>query len=182
VSAAGTGYTRSDLDRFADDGLRRELIDGELFVSPHAWWRHQQVMARLLVQLYAHAQLHGGEAVTEPNLDYDERTHLEPDLVYVKTEHRQRISAHGLVGSPDLVVEISSPSTRAHDLIRKRAVYEREGVPEFWFVDLDHDEVQVYRLDGPGYGQPTVIGRGEMLSTPLLPGLAIDVEQALGGR
>lgn len=88
--------------------------------------------------------------------------------------------ARGVEASPDLVVEISSPSTRRHDLIRKRAVYEREGVPEYWFVDLEHDLVQAYRLDGGRFGEPVVAGRGQRLASPLLPGLEIDVDEVLG--
>jgi Uma2 family endonuclease len=175
-----TGLTRADLDGFPDDGQRRELIDGELFVSPKPARRHQRVLGRVFRLLAAYEDRRGGEAILEPNDDYSQRTHLEPDVVYVAAEHAHRLSPRGVEGAPDLVVEVSSPSTRRFDLIRKRAVYEREGVAEYWFVDLEHDQIQVYRLTGGYYDEPMIVGRGETLTSPGLPGLALDVDEALG--
>lgn len=176
-----TGLTRADLDRFPDDGLRRELIDGVLYVSPKARTRHQRVMLWIGRLLLNYEEAHGGTVIIDTNDDFSDVTHLEPDAVYVLPEHQDRIGEMGVEGAPDLVVEISSPSTRHHDLIRKRAVYEREGVPEFWFVDLDVDRFEVYRLTGDGrYGPPLLVGRGETLTSPLLPGLALPIDDALG--
>lgn len=180
MAASGVGYTRADLDRFPDDGQRRELIDGELFVSPHGRSRHQEVIVFVAVQLYAYAKEHGGRVLAEPNVDFSPVTHLEPDVALVLPGRAHRIGYMGFEAAPDLVVEVSSPSTRRYDLIRKRAVYEREGVAEYWFVDLDHDQIQVYRLPSGFYGEPVVVGRGEVLTSPVLPGLALNVDEALG--
>lgn len=79
--------------------------------------------------------------------------------------------------APDLVVEVSSPSTRRLDLLRKRRLYERFGVPEYWFVDLDADRVEVYALCGERYGSPDVIERGQTLRATVLDGF----EAAVGG-
>ncbi len=174
------GLTRADLDRFPDDGLRRELIDGELFVSPHGRLRHQELILRLGSRLLAYAEERGGRAAAEPNVDFSQTTHLEPDIALVLLGRHDRAGYKGFEGAPNLVVEVSSPSTRRYDLIRKRAVYEREGVPEFWFVDLEHDQIQAYRLDDGRYGEPLIADRGDTLTSPLLPGLALDVNAALG--
>jgi Uma2 family endonuclease len=175
-----TGLTRDDLDAFPDDGLRRELIDGELFVSARPALRHQMVMARLIWMLVSYCDEHGGLAVTEPNNDYSPRDHIEPDLVVVRADHQDRLSARGIEGAPDVVVEISSPSTRGYDLVRKRAFYEREGVVEYWFVDLDEDVVIVHRLRDGAYGMPVFFARGTTLTSPVLPGLVADVDALLG--
>lgn len=174
------GLTRDDLDAFPEDGLRRELIDGELFVSPRPVYRHQKVMARLITLLTLYCDEHGGEAVTEPNNDYSPRDHVEPDIVLVRHDHLDRLSRRGVEGPPDLVAEISSPSTRGYDLIRKRAFYEREGLPEYWFVDLDEDVIVVHRLRDGAFGMPTFFARGDTLGSPRLAGLAIDVDRLLG--
>ncbi len=180
MAASGTGYTRADLDHFPDDGWRRELIDGELFVSPHGRSRHQEVIAWLCLYLGLYVRGHGGRLLAEPNIDFSQATHLEPDVALVLRERAHRLGYRGFEGAPDLVVEVSSPSTRRYDLIRKRAVYEREGVPEFWFVDLEHDQIQAYRLDRGLYGESLIAERGDTLTSPLLPGLALDVDAALG--
>jgi len=175
-----TGLTRDDLDAFPDDGLRRELIDGELFVSARPAMRHQMVMARLITLLTLHCDEHGGVAVTEPNNDYSPRDHVEPDIILVRGDHLDRISRRGVEGPPDLIAEISSPSTRGYDLVRKRAFYEREGLAEYWFFDLDEDVVIVHRLRDGRYGMPTFFGRGDVLTSPGLPNLAVDVDELLG--
>ncbi len=84
------------------------------------------------------------------------------------------------MGPPDLVVEVSSPSTRRTDVVRKRRVYEREAVPEFWFVDLDADQVHVHRLGADGtYGPPTVVLDDGVLDAVAWPGLRLPAREAL---
>jgi len=80
----------------------------------------------------------------------------------------------------DLVVEVSSPSTIRHDLVRKRRVFEQFGVPEFWFVNLDAERIEIYRLVGESFADPVFVMRGERLTSPLLPGFELNVDQILG--
>jgi Uma2 family endonuclease len=80
-----------------------------------------------------------------------------------------------------VVVEVSSPSTRRLELVRKRELYERFGVPEYWFVDLDADRLEVYRLDEHGrYGAPRLWARGETFESPQIPGFQLPVDEILG--
>jgi Uma2 family endonuclease len=174
-----SGVTLAEVYAMPDDGMRRELIDGELYVSARPALRHQVVMARLITGLTLYCEEFGGVTVTEPNNDYAGRHHIEPDIVLVRSDNADRLTRLGVDGPPDLIVEISSPSTRGHDLVRKRGFYEREGVPEYWFVDLDDDEVVVLRLQGEHYGLPIVARAGDRLASPLLPGLELDVERLL---
>ena len=83
-------------------------------------------------------------------------------------------------GAPDLAVEVSSPSTRRLELVRKRELYERFGVLEYWYVDLDVDRVEMYRLREGRFGPPTLLGRGGALETTLIPGFAVAVDDLLG--
>jgi Uma2 family endonuclease len=73
------------------------------------------------------------------------------------------------------VVEVSSPSTRRLDLVRKRRQYERFGVAEFWFVDLDADRVEVYTLVDGRYGPPTIVGSDGTVEASAVEGLAVAV-------
>lgn len=178
-ATSDVGLTRADLDDFPDDGLRRELIDGRLYVSPRPRSRHQRVMVELAIALGLYGRVHGGTAIVDFNNDYSPTTHLEPDGAFVLAEHPERLTEMGIEGPPDVVVEISSPSTRGHDLVSKRAVYERERVTEFWFLDLDHDQVLVFTLVDGEYGEPRVVGRGETLTSEVLPGFSTPVDELL---
>ena len=96
---------------------------------------------------------------------------VEPDLLFVSNERLEILAVTRVTGAPDLVVEILSPSTRRTDEVRKRQLYDRFGVREYWLVDPDVDEVQVYRR-APDGGFPRVaqLGAeaGDVLTTPLL--------------
>ena len=105
---------------------------------------------------------------------------VEPDVLFVRADHIDRVEEKFVKGAPDLAVEISSPSTRRLELVRKRDLYAQFGVPEYWYVDLEADRVEVYRLEEGPYGAPTLFYTGQVLETPVLPGFAISVEEALG--
>ncbi len=172
-------YTFEDLWDFPDDGRRRELIDGVLYVSPQARLLHQWVVGSLSFHFWLWTRHHGGIVFPGANVDFAADTHLEPDIVFLTPEHAT-VEGLSLTEPPDLVVEVSSPSTRRYDLVEKRAAYERFGVPEYWFVDLKVDKVFVYLLVGGRYGEPVVYGRGDVTTTVQAPGLVIDVDDVLG--
>ena len=94
---------------------------------------------------------------------------VEPDVVFVRADHLKRVEKKFIRSAPDVVVEVSSPTTRRLELVRKRELYERFGVPEYWFVDLDADRIEVYRLEGSRYPAPMLFGRGQELESPQVP-------------
>lgn len=178
-----TGLTYKDLHRmFPDtDNVRRELIGGELIVAPAPAIRHQEVVAKLVMRLGAYCEYRGGTVLPAPtDVYFSERDVVEPDVVFVRPDHLGRVETQVIRGAPDVVVEVSSPSTRALELRRKRELYEREGVPEYWYVDLEADRVEVHRLEGGRYGLPRLLGSGDTLESGQLPGFAVAVDDVLG--
>ena len=173
-------YTYADLQAFPEDNLRREIIDGELFVTAAPRLRHQGVVATLTYLLMAYSREHGGQVFPAPtDVFFSDTSVVEPDVLFVRGDHLDRLEERFVRSAPDLVVEISSPSTRKLELVRKRDLYERFGVPEYWYVDLDADLIQVYRLDA-GYGIARVWGRGDAIEADSLPGLSLSVDEILG--
>jgi Uma2 family endonuclease len=178
LGTTGLGY--DDLARFPDDLLRRELIDGELIVSAAPAPRHQEVVGRLTAALLAWADAHGAKVYPAPtDVRFTDDTVLEPDVVVVGPERRHTITDRW-IGAPDLVVEVSSPTTRSLDLVRKRAVYERERVPEYWFVDLEAERVEVHRVTGDRYPPPVILQRGDRLAATALAGFSTTVDAVVG--
>jgi Uma2 family endonuclease len=176
-----TGLTYQDLLAFPEDDLRRELIDGELIVAAAPATRHQRVVTKLVLRFGTYCEQHGGEVLPAPyDVYFSETNVVEPDVIFVREEHRERFEKQFIRSAPDIVMEVSSPSTRRLELIRKRELYERFAVPEYWFVDLDADRVEVYRLDGARYGPPMLFDRGARFETPQAPGLALGVDDLLG--
>jgi Uma2 family endonuclease len=174
------GLTVADLDRYDHDERHKyELVDGELFMSPKGLPRHQYVATRIVRRLVEWADEHGAAAFVEPDVYVSERSFVIPDVVLLAADTLARLDPKRIELTPDLLVEVSSPSTRRLDVVVKRALYERIGVAEYWFADLDADRVEVYRLVDDAYPAPMIVGRGEVLEPPHLPGLRVEVDDAL---
>lgn len=176
-----TGFRYADLALFPEDNLRREIINGELIVTAAPATRHQSAVANIVGGLLAYRRAHGGKVFPAPtDVFLSDDNVVEPDVLFVTAEHIDQVEERYVNGSPDLVVEISSPSTRRLELVRKRDLFSQFGVPEYWYVDLEADRVEVYRLGEGPYGAPILFYTGQVLETPVLPGFAISVEEALG--
>ncbi len=173
----GRVYTYADLATFPYDNLRREIIDGELLVTAAPYLRHQRVLGELTFAFWAHLKEHGGgEAFIAPvDVVFSDINVVEPDMLYVPDDRQSILTEKNIQGAPALVVEVVS-DTRM-DRVRKRDLYARFGVPEYWVVDPDADRVEVYRLSGDGYAKPEIFEPGETLTYDGLPGLAIDLTQ-----
>lgn len=180
VESTSRRYTYADLEEFPEDNLRREIIDGELFVSPAPVIRHQDASKGIYSRLLNYEKTGGGKAYfPRCDLFFGNTNVVEPDLIFVRADHLELIGTKNIEGAPDLVVEVSSPSTRRWDQVRKRDLYERFGVPEYWFVDLDAERVEVYVLTDGRYGAPQLRFCGETLEPAGLPGLTVPVAEAL---
>lgn len=168
--------TAEDLRTLPDDGNRYEIIGGQLFVSPSPTSRHQVVLTQLTTWLNLHViQSELGRVIVAPmDVHLSVNDVVQPDLLVVLNENKEIIRAHGIVGAPDLVVEILSPSTMTADFIRKAKLYALHGVREYWIVDPIGQTVIVQTLDGDRYILVNEFGRGDTLGSPLLDTLALD--------
>ena len=151
--AAGHPFTVAELDRMPDDGRRYELLDGTLVVSPRPTTIHQFVAMRLLRAL-ADACPEDLCVVPEPAVMLGPQTEFDPDLVVVRMD---QIGGAKFTEPPLLIVEIRSPSTALIDLNRKKAAYERFGVPSYWILNPDppQPELTVFELHDAGYALVT---------------------------
>ncbi len=173
-------YTYADLASFPDDHLRREIIDGELVVNPAPVIRHQKASANIHLRLMLFAKSRGGLALSAPtDVFLSNDNVVEPDLLFVRADDTDQIGEKFIKGAPDLVVEISSPSTRRLELVRKRELYQRYRVPEYWYVDLDADRVEIYLLADDAYRAPEIRYPGQTLKSSQLPGFSMPVDEAL---
>lgn len=146
-------------------------------MSPSPKWRHQIVSGRLYVALAVYLQSRGrGEVVYAPmDVILSDHDVVKPDLLVITDDRRDIITEDNVKGVPTLLVEIVSPSNPRVDRVRKRDLYARYGVPEYWVVDPDVDRVEVYRHDGSGYGKLEILEPGDVLRTDHLPEFRLDL-------
>lgn len=178
MPAVTTRFDYDDYVRLPDDGIRYEVLDGALVMSPSPNLLHQRASARLFHALYSFVEEHGLGLVLSAPFDVLLGDHdiLVPDLVFVAEGRMEILEKRGATGAPDLVVEILSPSTRGRDLTEKRAIYERYRVPAYWVVDPEAETIAVLRLTEGRYTAPETLGAGQTVTTALLPGSALAVE------
>lgn len=158
-----------------DDGKRRELIDGDVFVTPAPATFHQTVSRRLQYALMTALEETGLASVFDAPVDviFDDTNVVEPDLVIVRAEQAHIITERAIEGVPDVVVEILSPSTRERDQHWKARLYERFGVPEYWIVNPDLGQLEAHALVDGSYGIRARYNRSSTLECPLFPTLAV---------
>ncbi len=80
-------------------------------------------------------------------------TLVEPDLLFVRAARLGIATQQEFTAPPDLAVEVIAPSSSRADRGRKRALYQDEGVTEYWIVDPELGQVEVWR---PGAATPEV--------------------------
>jgi Uma2 family endonuclease len=179
--------TYQDLLRLPEDLLRHELIDGEHYVSPAPNLKHQSIVVNLVVLLSNFVRAHRlGKVLVAPfDVLFSEHDVVEPDVLYVSAGRADRLRERYVAGAPDLVVEVLSPSSRGLDKIKKRRLYEAQGVPEYWIVDPVAETIEVYRaVAGGSFALQASLalaagvgGAESTLETPLLPGLRISLRE-----
>lgn len=145
----GAPFTVAELDWMPDDGHRYELMDGTLVVSPRPTTVHLAVAGRIAGTL-DRACPDGLCVVLEPAVQLDLLTELVPELVVV---HLDDVGDAKFTTPPLLVVEVRSPSTALIDLKRKKAAFQKFGVPSYWVVDPEpaRPELTVFEMGDAGY-------------------------------
>jgi Uma2 family endonuclease len=156
------------------DGLRHEIIDGEHYVTAAPTVRHQDLLGRLHLSLGAFVEdrPERGRVFLSPcDVVFSFHDIVEPDLIFVGPDQFEILTDKNIQGTPALVIEILSPSTRRRDRGIKRQLYDRSGVREYWLVDPETHAVTIHRraVDGsfPQAARLTA-ERLDILATPLL--------------
>ncbi|MCG8454681.1 MAG: Uma2 family endonuclease [Holophagales bacterium] len=185
-----TGYSYGDYRRW-DDGVRRELHGGRVVVmSPAPGPVHQSVLAALVVEIGLFLRGRDCRLFPAPfdvrlpegdEPDDEVATVLQPDLSIVCDSSKIRQS--GCHGAPDWVIEVLSPSTATFDHLRKRELYERHGVVEYWLVHPTDRLVTIYRRSAETvgrFGAAEIRGVEEPFGPSLFPELAIRWREVFG--
>jgi len=157
-----------------------EIVDGQVLVKVGTTDPHGHVVQELSVELGLWARDHGALVRTHTfDLPTTRTRRRQPDVMVVLAEHRDRVDTAGMLGPPDLVVEVLSDSRRSVDLVEKRQEYAGIGVAEYWVVDLLHDEVLIAAPPGAPWRR---VRRDQDLASPLLPGFAVPLDRILPPR
>jgi Uma2 family endonuclease len=145
IRKQGPYYTVDILDQLPDDGNRYEVVYGELLVTPAPRWSHQELVARLFLQLHRYLERFPfGHLVMSPaDVRWGRDTGVQPDL-FVVPKAVARTMDWTMIRELLLVVEVLSPSSRRADRFTKRRRYQEAGVPLYWIVDGEQEAIEVW--------------------------------------
>jgi Uma2 family endonuclease len=164
---------------------RYEVIDGVIYMMASPKLIHQRVIGGMYVQLDQQLAPHGCEVVLAPFDVYlfwdkgNQKDCVEPDLfIACDQEQLKRLGTSEqdyYHGAPKFVVEVLSPSTGEHDLVRKAELYYRAGVAEYWAIEPVTRTIHVFTL--PEHGteyQIKILGAKGSIPLITFPGVMLD--------
>ena len=156
-------YTYADCLTWPENE-RWEIHDGLPYMQASPSWQHQEILGALFNQFYNY--LDGklcrvfsapfDVRLPEPGQPDEETTFVvQPDITVICDS--KKLKGTGYYGVPDLIIEITSPSTTKVDKITKFNRYEKAGVPEYWIIEPEGKVVSVFTLqENRRYGRPEV--------------------------
>jgi Uma2 family endonuclease len=162
---------------WADEDIAAEWENGRVILRPVTSRVHQELVGWLstVLNLYArHYDL--GEVIPAPfavRLRVSDQGR-EPDLLFVRNEHLDRLKNTYLDGAADLIIEVASPESMMRDRGQKFIEYEAEGVTEYWLIDPQRRSAEFHRLGEDGHYQP-VLPQDHIYHSAVVPGFSLDV-------
>jgi Uma2 family endonuclease len=176
-------WTSSDLERLPyKEGVRYEIIDGELHVSTSPHWNHQSVCLRLTSKLETWSNSSRlGHVNYGVGVIFSEDNDVIPDLVWISNDRLAATldQAGHLHTAPELVVEVVSKgrANERRDRELKLNLYSNRGVSEYWIVNWRARAIEVYRRPAEELALVETLSSSDQLKTPLLPGFVCSVEE-----
>lgn len=156
-----------------------EFCRGRLEVLPMPTQSHQLILMFLLRLLTAFVEQRGLGIVLPAALPMRlwRGKFREPDVLFMSAANAHRRHERYWDGA-DLVMEVVSPDPkdRKRDLVTKPREYARAGIPEYWIVDPQEEEVLVLSLEGETYAVHGRFGPGDTATSRLLPGFEVSVD------
>jgi len=160
-------------------GVRLELVNGEVAVSPSPTPDHSYVIVKLIVILERHNQARGGLGEVYQDVDtiLDRFNVRRPDVLFFSKARTHLIGPKAMEGPPDLAVEVTSPSSVEVDREDKFAQYRDAGVANYWVIDPARRTIDAWRLEGTSY-VPAGRGAGnEVVQLPPFDDLRIPLTE-----
>jgi Uma2 family endonuclease len=118
---------------------------------------------------------HGKWFAAPTGVYLDESNIPEPDILWLASEHVDKIKGRYIEGAPDLIVEIFSKSTVVRDREDKFHLYEKYGVREYWMVDPSNEFVEVYVLKEGAFDRLGIYDKSGSFSSSLFGDVIIQV-------
>ncbi|OGQ53465.1 MAG: hypothetical protein A3J24_02920 [Deltaproteobacteria bacterium RIFCSPLOWO2_02_FULL_53_8] len=170
-------YTYADYYALNDD-KRYEVMEGSLMMVPAPTTRHQKISGKIY-RIMANFVFDGSlgevfDAPTDVVLSND--VVVQPDILFISKERAGIIGERAVMGAPDLIVEIISPSSSFNDSVRKRELYQKFGVKEYWLVFPDEKAIEVMTIEDGIYKEFCSAKEAGAVRSKLLHGFEVELK------
>lgn len=166
---------------FPDDDLFiYELLNGELVKKSAPKPIHQLYSRRITKSLeqFLEATPLGEFFYAPVDVFFDDHNAVQPDICFLTTERSFLIDLNeGILGAPDLIVEILSPGSLRFDRGDKKDLYERFAVKEYWIVDPNNRAVEVYFMRENAYAVHDIFEAGGKITSTVLLGFELEINE-----
>jgi Uma2 family endonuclease len=158
-----------------EEGRLWELVDGELIPMPSTTLEHQAIVQIIQVALFMHFATNRNQGAAFPDVEFalEENYRVRPDVFVLLSERAATVDRTKVPvpGSPDIAIEVISPSERASDTRQKLDAYLQHGTSEVWQIYPKSKAVMIH-----GGSSATTLTVGQNITTPLLPGFSLPVQ------
>ncbi|MHA1974340.1 MAG: Uma2 family endonuclease [Candidatus Hodarchaeales archaeon] len=173
-------FTYSDLSDFPEfpEGPLIEILQGDLFMVPSPSVRHQALSRKISLILGNFLKLNPlGEFFYAPiDVVFSQEEVTIPDLIYISKQKSHIIKEKNIQGTPDLIIEILS-SNCVQSLERKRIIYEKYSVPEYWVIDPLEKVILSFQLKNNNYSDPVIYQENDTIESKAIPGLSFSLDE-----
>jgi len=175
--------SREEFEKLPEGPPFYDYIGGEAIEVNRPTGRHQKIVVRVCNLLMDH--LYGrklGDAWADIDVLLPTGDTVGPDIVVLLSEHLDRYDEQkgDIVGAPDLVIEVSSPSTAEYDRVEKMQVYHQAGVPWVWLIDQDSLAIEEFQWTAEGYLRVNAVKGGDDFRPKLFPEFVLNIKALLG--
>jgi Uma2 family endonuclease len=155
-------------------GVRLELVDGEVAVSPSPIPAHGYVVIKLGALLLLYVEKNDlGRIYPDTDTIFGEHDVRRPDLLYFSKSRLHLIGKKAMEGPPDLCIEVISPSSGTIDRRDKFQQYAKGDVAFYWIVDPKRKTIEAFQLDRGEYKDAGKGGGDDVVKLPPFADLSI---------
>jgi Uma2 family endonuclease len=168
-----------EMDFPDNDFFIYELIDGEIMRKQAPKPLHQQVSRRVsnIFEKFLAETPIGSFFYAPIDVFFDDHNNTQPDLLFISESRSFIIDLeNGIMGAPDLIVEIISPSSIKIDRFDKKEMYKKFAVKEFWLIDPKNQTLEIYAFDNNDYKLHQFLEREGGVDSIVLNGLEVDAK------
>ena len=159
-------------------GVRLELVNGEIAVSPSPIPAHGYTVLRLATLLVTHVEREKlGRIYPDVDTIFGQHDVRRPDLLYFAKDRLHLIGPKAMEGSPDLCIEVLSPSSRLIDRRDKFNQYAEAGVAYYWILDPEEHTFEAFKLSRKKYRPTASGGDDDVVKAPPFDALVISLNE-----